>query len=65
MYSFLPMFVYMICLFIISISRESLGVLTVIMVMMLHPVVCYIFGKFFDCFYKMFCLIHIKAYKFT
>ena len=57
------MTIYMICLFIISISRESLGVLTVIMVMMLHPVVCYIFGKFFDCLYKIFCLICQKVCK--
>ena len=64
MYSYIPMTIYMICLIIISISRESLGVLTVIMVIMLHPVVCYIFGKFFDCLYKIFCLIHQKASKF-
>ena len=63
MYSYIPMTIYMISLIIISISRESLGVLTVIMVLMLHPVVCYIFGKFFDCLYKMFCLIHRKACK--
>ena len=62
-YSYLPMTIYMICLYIISISRESLGVLTVIMVMMLHPVVCYIFGKFFDFLYKIFWHIHQKACK--
>ena len=49
MYSYLPMTIYMTCLYIISVSRESLGILSLIMVLMLHPVVCFIFGKFSDC----------------
>ena len=37
-YAFLPMTLFMCCLYIVAISRESLGALTIIMAMMLNPV---------------------------
>ena len=45
-YAFLPMTLFMCCLYIVAVSRESLGALTIIMVMMLNPVIAFPFGKF-------------------
>ena len=42
---------------------ESLGVLTIIMVLMLHPAICFVFGKFSDCIYRIVCLIYRKTCK--
>ena len=52
-YSFLPMVLYMCCLYIVSVSRESLGTLTVIMVMMLNPVIAVPLGKFTGFLHKL------------
>ena len=53
-YSFLPMILYMCCLYIVSVSRESLGTLTIIMVMMLNPVIAIPLGKFIEFLHKLF-----------
>ena len=44
LYSCIPMTLYMICLYVVAVSRESLGTLTFIMVGMIHPAISVTFG---------------------
>ena len=53
-YCYFPITLYMICLYVTAISRESLGIFTVIMVAMIHPLVSLSIGFFASCIHKLF-----------
>ena len=61
--SYLPMTLYMCCLYIVSVSRESLGTLTIIMVMMLNPVIALPLGRFSQCLHKLFWISTKQCHK--
>ena len=62
-YSYLPMTLYMCCLYIVSVSRESLGTLTIVMVMMINPVIAVPLGRFSECLHKLFWISTKKCHK--
>ena len=53
LYSYLPITLYLVCLYIVAVSRESLGTLTFIMVALIHPIISVPLGKFAHCIYKL------------
>ena len=56
------MTLYMVCLYIVSVSRESLGTLTLIMVSMIHPIISVPLGKFANCLYNLMFETAFKKY---
>ena len=49
----MPITFYLVCLSIINFSMESLGIFTIFMVAMIHPIISIPFGKFGNCIHKL------------